>query len=282
MQEAQAVRQQQVQQIIQQTLLQSANDPNALLATARRVLAAGDLEGAKAVLEMAKVEAAEKNGRKTQVVGDAKTGYKLIDMETGAPIATIFAPGAGQGRSPTELLEDTKKLSDEYRLTLQTQGFGDDPTYVRQLRDVTPAALAGTSEAQEAFFRALLRIQNPGIRRVSDDQVFAQAQQQGLLNGKLGVDLEQVAHGKLPGSVIQQWLPVVNSIIKGRMKGYDSLRNHFRSQALAVGLDPDAVAYDYFAWVRDTSVPGVDPDVAHRLNRTIEEEIQKRRANQQP
>lgn len=266
-QEADMQRQEQTRQLLQETLLESANDPESLITLARTVMSYGDTDGARAILEMAKVQASTKLGLRTQVMGDSKTGYKLINLDTGEVIKD-YSPteGAGFSRTPDEALDATMKLVTQYRQVVASQGMDIEPVFVKQLRSVTPLALQGDSQAQEAFFRALLRIQNPGLRRVSDDEVFAQADQQGLVNGKLAQALQQLAEGSLPASVIQNWLPTANQIIKDRIRLYDGQRHQYRSQAIEFGLNPNSI-YDYFAEERFTNVPGVTPGSAETMER---------------
>lgn len=262
---------------IQSLLLESAQDPGSLLAAARQAAALGDIDSAKLVLDLAKAEAALKAERRTQVVGSEKVGFKLIDLATGETLADVFGPLDDGGRDISALLQDTLRLQSEYRNTIAAQGFDTDPLFIKQLRDVTPLALAGNSEAQEAFFRALLRIQNPDMRRVSDDAVFAQAEQTGLLTGRLAEDISRLLKGTLPSSVIQNWLGTVNEIIRGRINLFDQQRRRFADQAAEFGLNPRRVAFDYFAAVRAASVPGADPDVVGTFESELTKELLKRR-----
>lgn len=271
--EAQMQRQEQTRKLLQETMMESANDPQSLISLARRVLAYGDDDGAKTILDMAKTWASLKAQRRTQVVGDAKTGYKLIDLDNGDEIADLFGPLGPEGRTPDEALDATVKLQSNYQKVVASQGMDMEPVFVKQLRSVTRLALDGDSQAQEAFFRALLRIQNPGLRRVNDDDVFAQADQQGLVNGKLAQALQELAEGTLPGSVISNWLPTANQIIKDRIKLYDGHRNQFRTQAKEFGLNPDSI-YDYFAEERYGNVPGVSRESGKTLDRIFDREPQ--------
>lgn len=264
----------QVRQQVQDILLQSGEDPESLLSTARLALAHGDLEGAKAILDIAKAQAAMATQRRTQVVGDARSGYKLIDLDTGALIADITGP---TGTDP-ETFDQTMKMQTEYRQTIGAQGFDTDPLFIKQLRDLTPLALQENSEAQEGFLRALFRLQSPDLRRVSDDAVFAQADQKGLVNGKLRDDITRLSKGYLPKDVISAWLPSANAIIRGRMSLFDEQRARFSVQAEEFGLNPRTVAFDYFRTVRNT-VPGVDPSTVNDFEEALDKARQTLRRN---
>ncbi len=264
--EAKMQRQAQTQQMLQDSLLESANDPESLVTLARQVLAYGDDDGAKTILDMAKVQASLKAQKRTQVVGDSKSGYKLIDLDTGDVIADITQPLANDGRTLDEALAATMSLQKNFQTVISGQGFDADAVLVKQLRSATPGALKGSGEAQEAFFRALLRIQNPGLRRVSDDEVFAQADQLGLTTGKIGQALDEILNGNYDPSVISAWIPTVNQIIKDRIKIFDGHLRQFRDQAGQFGINPSAI-YDYFAEERYGSIPGVQPEEGRALNR---------------
>lgn len=272
--------QQETRQLYQEALLNSANDPDSLLSLSRQVMALGDTEGAKAILDMAKLEASFKENKRTQVVQNPKTGEaQLIDLDTGAKLATIFSPI--QGEDPGEYAGRVNQVLSQYRQALQPTGYdGEDQKYIQQLEDALPLASRAdnpSSEAQETFFRALFRLQNPGLRRVSDDAVFAQADQLGLLNGKIAEDIQNLTQGNLPAEAIERWMPTVRSIIQGRIKQFDDLRNHYRSLARdQFQVNPDVI-YDYFAPYRAGSMPGVSRETMDRFDKEIENQKAKRK-----
>lgn len=264
--EAEIQRREQTRQLLQESMLEEANDPQSLISLARKVLSYGDDDGAKAILEMAKVQASLKANLRTQLMQGKNGNWQLINLDTGDIIRDYQNETPDFERTPDEELDASVKLQTNFQNVVKSQQFEEQAVYVQQLRSTTPSALEGNSEAQEGFFRALFRIMNPNLGRVPDEEVFAQANQEGLMTGRIASALQQISEGKYPGSAISGWLPTVNEVIASRISLFDGHREHFRNEALNFKLNPDII-YDYFRNERISSIPGLSRESADKLDK---------------
>jgi type II secretory pathway component PulM len=154
---------------------------------------------------------------------------------------------------PAQYAAATQAAVNVARSALAT--FDDDAIYVSQLRASTPGALAQDPSSQEAFYRSLLRIQNPNVARVNDDMVFNQMNQEGVTGEAMDSWRRFKSGIKDDTASIQRWLDTINPVITARIATHDAIRRTLVAKDRSLGLDPEMTVYDRYSQERGRSAP---------------------------
>jgi hypothetical protein len=260
-----------LQERIRERLLASKDDPRSLLAAAREMIAYGDVDGAKSLLDLAKAYSAMQEGVETMVVGSEKLGFKLIDKRTGRLIADLYAPVAPEDESFTikEIADLKNTAVDDWRTDATTQNFDVLASSMQVIRDNTTAALAGDKEAQEQLLAAAFRIKNPQMARGATDEVIAGMGEKGSLPGQFQSAWERLVKDRLLPGEVNDWIRVAEATVRGQIQLHDAARDVVvRRQDPRIGLTHENLL-DYFRFER-IKLPGVSPERATGLDRIMQ------------
>jgi hypothetical protein len=234
---------------IQQAMMAAGDDPKSLVATARLAAALGQVDAAKAILDMAKATyefSKPAEAAKGQVVGDAKSGYFMVNPYDGSVIADWRSVNEGTpALDPLDALEATNKILTSYRGF--TEPFADDAIFIDEFRKVAPSAIAAKDpQAQIVFFRALLKVLVPQLRGIPADQVISLADDDGLIGSIKEQAVRAMTGVASDAEGIRRWNDYAEQIIQSRIKLYDVYRQPFVEMAKDVGVRPEVAAFDYF------------------------------------
>lgn len=260
-----------LQEHLRQRLLATGDDPRSLLSAAREAMAYGQVDKAKALLDLAKGYEALQAGVETMVVGSEKLGFKLIDKRTGRLIADLYAPVKPEDEAFTiKEAADLRNIAvDDWRTDAMAQNFDALASSIKVIRDNRVQALAGVKEAQEQILAAAFRIKHPQMARGATDDVIADMGARGDLPGQFQSAWARLAKDQLLPGEIEDWVKVAEQTIRGQIDLHDAARNTvLRRQDPRIGLQADHLL-DYF-YAERVSIPGVTPERAQGLNKIME------------